>query len=73
MERLADAKQIVQGRLDVEIEPMLSVARRTGTQLWEGDLYFIVYLAIVIITSYFTFTFIEKPGRDWVRRRVLKS
>jgi peptidoglycan/LPS O-acetylase OafA/YrhL len=42
-----------------------------GTQLWHGDIAYLVYLAMIIAMSYFTYRWIEKPGREWVRNRVL--
>ncbi|PYP35042.1 MAG: hypothetical protein DMD48_14790 [Gemmatimonadetes bacterium] len=41
-----------------------------GTQLWHGDIAYPVYMAIIIAMSYFTYRWIEKPGREWVRNRV---
>jgi peptidoglycan/LPS O-acetylase OafA/YrhL len=41
-----------------------------GTQLWHGDIAALAYLAIVVAVSYFTYRWIEKPARDWVRNRV---
>jgi peptidoglycan/LPS O-acetylase OafA/YrhL len=41
-----------------------------GTRLWHGDVAYLAYLAIVIAMSYFTYRWIEKPGREWVRSRV---
>ena len=41
-----------------------------GTQLWQGDVAYPVYLATIIVMSYFTYRWIEKPGREWVRNRV---
>jgi peptidoglycan/LPS O-acetylase OafA/YrhL len=41
-----------------------------GTQLWHGDIAYLVYLAMIITMSYFTYRWIEKPGREWVRNRV---
>jgi len=41
-----------------------------GTSLWHGDVAYLAYLAIVIALSYFTYGWIEKPGREWVRSRV---
>jgi len=43
-----------------------------GTQLWHGDVAYLVYLAMIITMSYFTYCWIEKPGREWVRSRVQK-
>jgi len=41
-----------------------------GTQLWHGDIAYLVYLAMIIAMSYFTYSWIEKPAREWVRNRV---
>jgi len=41
-----------------------------GTQLWHGDIAYAAYLAMIIAMSYFTYRWIEKPARDWVRNRV---
>jgi peptidoglycan/LPS O-acetylase OafA/YrhL len=41
-----------------------------GTQPWHGDIVYLVYLVIVVAVSYFTYRWIEKPGRDWVRDRL---
>jgi peptidoglycan/LPS O-acetylase OafA/YrhL len=41
-----------------------------GTQRWQGDIANVVFLATVITVSYFTYRWIEKPGREWVRNRV---
>jgi len=41
-----------------------------GTQLWQGDIIYVVYLGMIIATSYFTYRWIEKPGREWARNRV---
>ncbi|HMH17901.1 MAG TPA: acyltransferase [Burkholderiales bacterium] len=41
-----------------------------GTQLWHGDIAYPVYLALIIAMSYFTYRWIEKPAREWVRSRV---
>ena len=41
-----------------------------GTQLWHGDMAYAAYLVIIIAVSYFTYHRIEKPAREWVRKRV---
>ncbi len=41
-----------------------------GSQLWHGDIAYPVYMAMIIAMSYFTYRWIEKPGREWVRNRV---
>jgi peptidoglycan/LPS O-acetylase OafA/YrhL len=41
-----------------------------GTQRWHGDIANVVFLATVIAVSYFTYRWIERPGREWVRHRV---
>jgi len=42
-----------------------------GTRLWHGDIVYAIYLAAIIVMSYFTYRWIEKPAREWVRDRVL--
>ena len=41
-----------------------------GTQPWHGDIVNLTYLAMVIAVSYFTYRWIEKPGREWARNQV---
>ncbi len=41
-----------------------------GTQLWDGDIAYLAYLAMIIAMSYFTYLWIEKPAREWARNRV---
>ncbi len=41
-----------------------------GTRLWHGDIAYPGYLAMIIAMSYFTYRWIEKPAREWVRNRV---
>src|SRR5258706_2541559 len=41
-----------------------------GTQLWHGDIAYAAYLAMIIAMSYFTYRWIEKPAREWVRNRL---
>lgn len=41
-----------------------------GTQLWHGDLAYPVFLAVVIVVSYYTYRWVEQPGRAWVRDRI---
>jgi len=43
-----------------------------GTQPWHGDVASVAYLAMVIAASYFTYRWIEKPGREWARSRTLR-
>jgi peptidoglycan/LPS O-acetylase OafA/YrhL len=38
-----------------------------GADRWTGDVALLIYLGIVIIVSAVTYTFVEAPGRDWVR------
>src|SRR5438552_3031138 len=40
------------------------------THLCHVDVAYAVYLAMIITMSYFTFHWIEKPAREWVRNRV---
>ena len=46
------------------------VVKLLGTRLWHGDIASLAYLAVIIAVSYITFQWIEKPARDWVRRRA---
>jgi len=41
-----------------------------GSQLWHGDIAYLAFLAIVIAISYFTYCWIEKPGRERVRNWI---
>lgn len=41
-----------------------------GFEPWQGDLATLAYLAAVVAASYFSYRWIEKPARDWVRNRV---
>ena len=41
-----------------------------GTRLWHGDIAYLGYLAMIITMSYFTYRWIEKPAREWVRNRI---
>src|SRR5262249_44502290 len=38
---------------------------RIGTIPWQGDLFSLAYLAVLIGVSYLTFQMIEKPCREW--------
>lgn len=42
--------------------------RQLGTELWQGDLYYVAILLAVIAVSYATFNIIEQPGRRWFRK-----
>jgi len=44
-----------------------------GTNRWLGDLSYVAYLAIVIPLSLITYSWVERPAREWVRHLVLKS
>jgi peptidoglycan/LPS O-acetylase OafA/YrhL len=41
-----------------------------GSLRWQGDIANLVFLATVIAVSYFTYRWIERPGRERVRDRV---
>jgi peptidoglycan/LPS O-acetylase OafA/YrhL len=41
-----------------------------GFEPWQGDLATLAYLAAVVAASYFSYRWIEKPARDWVRKHV---
>ena len=44
-----------------------------GTRLWHGDVAYVGYIALVIVTSSLTYRWIEKPAREWVRMRVRRG
>ena len=44
-----------------------------GTRMWHGDVAYLAYLAMIVAMSYFTYRWIEKPGREWVRARLRAS
>jgi peptidoglycan/LPS O-acetylase OafA/YrhL len=44
-----------------------------GTELWHGDVAYPVYLAMIVVMSWFTYRWVERPGREWVRDRVVAS
>lgn len=56
------------------VRPVDDGARVIGLEPWQGDVYLLVYLALVIGLSYVTFRLIELPARLWsravVRRRA---
>jgi peptidoglycan/LPS O-acetylase OafA/YrhL len=39
-----------------------------GTEMWQGDLYYVVLIVLVVGTSYLTYDFIEQPGRKYSRK-----
>lgn len=41
-----------------------------GTRPWHGDVAYPVYLALIVAMSCFTYRWIEKPAREWVKERV---
>ncbi|HET7766816.1 MAG TPA: acyltransferase [Burkholderiales bacterium] len=43
-----------------------------GMQAWQGDLAYVAYLAMVVALSWLTYRWIEEPGREWLRKRVLR-
>jgi peptidoglycan/LPS O-acetylase OafA/YrhL len=72
--RLFDAGRVVE-RL-WQVEPFArreidgQVVEVLGTQTWHGDVAYAVFLAAVVAVSWCTYRMIEKPGRDWARKRV---
>lgn len=45
--------------------------RTIGVAPWQGDLYLLVYLGVVVALSYWTYRLIERPARTWSRSLVL--
>jgi peptidoglycan/LPS O-acetylase OafA/YrhL len=39
-----------------------------GAQMWQGDIFYVVYIWLVVGIAYLTYTFIEQPGRRQSRK-----
>jgi peptidoglycan/LPS O-acetylase OafA/YrhL len=63
LEKLWHVDPFTHREIDGQIRNLL------GTELWHGDIAYLVFLVMVVAVSYFTYRWIEKPGRDWVRNR----
>ncbi len=74
MKRFLDAGRALDKHWQVDaftqVEIDGQVVKLLGTRLWHGDLACLAYLAVIIAVSSFTYWWIEKPARDWVRSRV---
>ena len=51
-----------------KFETLLNVLHLHKAGIWAGDLIVIVYIAVVIAASIFTYYCIEMPGRNYFRR-----
>ena len=69
--RLVDVGRAVNKLWDIDIFARREIDGQyidvLGTQQWHGDIAYPIFLAIVIAVSYFTYRWIEKPGREWTR------
>lgn len=72
--RFADAGRALDKLWDIDVFARREIDGQyfdvLGTQQWHGDIAYPVFLATVIAVSYFTYRWIEKPGRDWMRDRI---
>lgn len=72
--RLGDAGRVLNKLWDIDVFARREIDGQyfdvLGTQQWHGDIAYPIFLATVIAVSYFTYCWIEKPGRDWVRDRI---
>ncbi|NIA67617.1 acyltransferase [Pelagibius litoralis] len=68
---LLKAADVVERYSDIELVQNLPGTRVIGTELWQGDVYLLTYLCVVITLSFFTYRFIEQPARSWSRSLVL--
>jgi peptidoglycan/LPS O-acetylase OafA/YrhL len=48
----------------------ISLFDSLGADRWAGDVALLIYLGIVVVVSAVTYTFVEAPCRDWVRRHA---
>jgi len=73
-QRMFDAASVFNKILHINLFTHRDIAGQDvyllGARLWQGDMAYIVYLALVIGMSCFTYHWIEKPGREWIRARV---
>lgn len=74
MERFMDAGRVLEklGRVEAFTHRALfgQDVKFLGLEPWQGDLATLAFLATVVAVSYFSYRWLEKPARDWVRRRV---
>ena len=63
LQQVLDQRLFTKGILDGEAYPYF-----WGTNVWLGDILYLVMLAIVIAVSYGTYRLIEAPSRRWFRQ-----
>ena len=62
--KAADCKAMVQAAVErYGGDPFSGI--KLGRELWEGDVAFLVYFALVLYVSAITYLMIEVPGRAW--------
>ena len=64
LDKLGHSDALTRGEIDGQDFNFL------GAPQWVGDIVYLICLAMTIAVSYFTYRWIEKPGREWVRNRV---
>lgn len=50
-------------------EKVKGLLRPLNGNLIENRLYFVIFIIAIVLISYLSFTFIEKPSRNWVRKK----
>jgi len=72
--RLLDTGRVIEKLWDFDLITPREIDEQhvdvLGTQLWHGDVAYPVFLAVVVAVSYFTYRWIEMPGREWVKNQV---
>ena len=70
--RVLNSFQLAANKLNVDIFTFVEVegvlVRMVGKELWHGDLIYLLMLVVVVVASYFSYNWIEKPSRDWFRK-----
>ena len=59
---------IIEKFSSIELTSQVGGQNRIGTTIWQGDMFCLVYLCVLIMVSYLTYKIIEEPGRLWFRK-----
>ncbi|MFA6900021.1 MAG: acyltransferase [Desulfurivibrionaceae bacterium] len=62
---------VAEKKLSVYVFSSVGGVKRLGIDLWQGDLFNILYLAVLVLFSWFTYKLVEEPGRRFFRGRVI--
>jgi peptidoglycan/LPS O-acetylase OafA/YrhL len=72
--RLFDTGRVLEKFLDIDLLTQRRIDGQqlyfVGTEAWHGDIFYLAFLPIVLAVSYFTYRWIEQPGRKWNRNWV---